>query len=407
MPDTDHLPVALTEESPHVGMAPALAIWLDDRLFERAKMIAKYLAAAEGFVPQHLLNKPEACFAVVSRSLTWKLDPYAVACATYQTPGGRVGFEGKLCQAILENSGKVEGGVRFEHYGDWQKIKGKFVIQKSEKGRDYPAPTWTRDEAREWGLGVTVRAKIRGELDPREWSLDLDQCFPLNSTLWATDPKSQICYTAVRRFSNLAAPGLFMGVPFDREDDSFMPGDDARSINEPPPRPVKPEAKPVDVPVEPQQSVVREQPPADTTATGKAQVADKPSKPRQTRAAKPQEASAPEPVQEAVVQPEPQPEPQQPGEQTSDDAPIAFSLTDMNSEVWDFEKESEFPMAALEFMQAAYSKQGIEGLDKLMANNKETFDAMPPSVTAPLYAAADRWRVSAKPVQADGQKGFF
>ena len=51
----------------------------------------------------------------------------AVAQCTYQTPGGRVGFEGKLCQAIIENSGRVKGGVKFTHYGDWDKLKGKTI----------------------------------------------------------------------------------------------------------------------------------------------------------------------------------------------------------------------------------------------------------------------------------------
>ena len=196
------------------SMSPALAIMLDPVMFERAKQIATYLSRAEGFCPPHLLGKTEACFAVVTRALTWKLDPFAVAQSTYQTPGGRVGYEGKLCQAIIENSGQLKGPVRYEHYGDWSRVKGKFVIRKSDKGKDYTAIGWTREDAK--GLGVMVRAQIIGEPEMREWPLDLDQCFPLNSTLWATDPKTQICYTAVRRFASVACPGLIMGVPFER-----------------------------------------------------------------------------------------------------------------------------------------------------------------------------------------------
>lgn len=209
------------------GMSPAMAIMLNDRLFERAKDIAKYLSRAEGFIPGHLLGKPEACFAVVVRSLTWKLDPYAVAMSTYQTPGGRVGFEGKLCQAILENSGKIVGPVSFEHYGDWKKVQGKYAIKRSEKsGKEFTYPTWDRKDAE--GLGVTVRAQVRGEPEPRAWSFDLVQAFPLNSTLWATDPKTQICYAAVRRFCSVAAPGLLMGVPF--EGDLIDPAENARDV---------------------------------------------------------------------------------------------------------------------------------------------------------------------------------
>lgn len=206
------------EIDPAFIKSPAMSIWFDQALFDRARQIATYLSKAEGFVPPHLLGKLESCFAVVERSLSWKLSPFSVANACYQTPNGRVGFEGKLCQAALESSGKVEGAVQFEHIGDWEKIAGKFEIRTSSKsGKDYAVPTWTREEAVKLGLGVIVSAKMKGEAEPRRWTMYLSQCFPLNSTLWSTDPKTQICYTAVRRFANLAAPGIFMGVEFDRE----------------------------------------------------------------------------------------------------------------------------------------------------------------------------------------------
>lgn len=223
----------------------ALAMMLDDQAYDRIKQLAGVLSKAEGVTPSHLLGKPEACFAVVSRAITWKLDPWAVANATYQTPGGRVGFEGKLVHAILERSGKFEGAIRFEHFGDWSKLAGKFVVKENQRGGKYPAPTWTQADATANGLGVKVVGKVRGEVEPREWSLRLDQCFPLNSTLWATDPATQICYTAVRRFAHLAAPSLLMGAPFEEDPDPFA---NMRDVTPAPARPQpadhKPKAKP-------------------------------------------------------------------------------------------------------------------------------------------------------------------
>lgn len=214
------------------GMPLGLAVMFNDKLYERCKELARIMAAGEGFTPPHLLKKQEACFAVVTRSLTWKLDPQAVASCTYQTPGGRIGYEGKLIQAILENSGKLVGPVRYEFFGDWTKVTGKFEIKTSAKDFKYPSPTWTRKDAE--GLGVTVIAQIRGEMTERTWDSKLDEMFPLNSTLWATRPKQQICYTACRAFANLAAPGLLMGVPFDVDQDA---GDNMRDIT--PARPTR------------------------------------------------------------------------------------------------------------------------------------------------------------------------
>ncbi len=219
MPDdtrdlSDHAPLPAL---PTATMPLALQIFFNDRLFDRCRLIAKYMSEAEGAMPRHLVGKAQACFAIVSRALTWNLDPYAVAQATYQTPNGQVGYYGSLCQAVVESSGRLEGGVKFKHFGDWSAVQRKFKIETSGKGNKYPVPNWP-DEAEE-GVGVRVSAMIKGENEPRELEFYLAQAWPRNSTLWATDPMTQIKYTAVRRFATSVAPTLFMGVPFDRETD--------------------------------------------------------------------------------------------------------------------------------------------------------------------------------------------
>jgi len=197
------------------GMSPGLAIMFNDALYERCKDIARNMSEARGFTPPHLLGKPHACFNVVQQSITWRLNPPAVAMSTYETPGGRIGYEGKLVQAILENSGHLEGPVRFEHIGDWSKIQGKWKEATSAKGNKYAVPGW--DAKDEEGLGVKVIAKIRNEREPREFVMWLRECYPRNSTLWSLRPSQQICYTAVRAFGNVAAPGILLGVPFDSD----------------------------------------------------------------------------------------------------------------------------------------------------------------------------------------------
>lgn len=185
---------------------------LDEGLGAKLDKAANRMAKATGIVPPHLIGQVVTCYAVLTRALTWRLDPFAVAQATYTVPGGKIAYEGKLVSAILENSGRIEGGLEFEHFGDWSKVEGKFKKEKSAKGNDYFVPAYT--EADEQGLGVIVRAQIKGEKKPREISISLRSCHPRNSTLWALRPKQQIMYAAVRVFANVAAPSLFMGIPF-------------------------------------------------------------------------------------------------------------------------------------------------------------------------------------------------
>lgn len=217
--------------------SPALQMLLDERLFNRAKQITGYMAKANGMIPRHLIGQPEACFAVLCRALTWKLDPFAVALATYQTPAGSIGFFGSLCQAILENSGKIEGPIRFKHYGEWELVQGKYEIKTGKSGKPYAHPSWDNKTIEGKKIGVTVIAKVKNEVDEREMEFDLIQAFPRNSTLWATDPKTQICYTAVRRFANVCAPGLFFGLPFDYEETSHLGFEHAKDVT--PPRPTR------------------------------------------------------------------------------------------------------------------------------------------------------------------------
>ena len=203
--------------------SPALQIMLNDALFRRCREVADIMARAEGVTPQHLINKKEACFSVVSMALIWKLAPMMVAASTFQLPGSnKLGYEAKLVQAILENSGQFVGQIKSEYFGEWDRVLGKFTIETSQKGNKYAKAAWTPKD--EEGLGVIVTGQVKGEVEPRTFRFLLKQAFPRNSTIWATDPMTQLWYTAVRRFGSVAAPGIMMGVPFDRDELSFEDG---------------------------------------------------------------------------------------------------------------------------------------------------------------------------------------
>lgn len=214
-------------------MAPGLAIFFNPRMYHQAKAVAVRLSEASGIVGKHLIGKPSACLAIVSRSITWNLDPFAVAQSTYETPGGKIGYEGKLVQAILENSGAVVGRITYEYKGNWEKLRGKFKMERSTRpGSNTVFPVASYTEADEEGLSVIVRCQVRGETEPREEEFWMREMHPRNSTLWATRPRQQICYAAVRAFANIAAPGLLMGIPFDVEPGGFYDGTDMQNVGE-------------------------------------------------------------------------------------------------------------------------------------------------------------------------------
>jgi hypothetical protein len=200
------------------GMAAGLALLFNDRLYERCKDVARIMAGAKGITPAHLIGNSEACFSIVQMSITWKLTPVMVAASTYQTPGGKIGYEGKLVQAILENSGQLVGNVKYEMKGDWGKVRNKFKEATSTKGNKYHVANWKPED--EADLGVIASAQVKGEVEPRSTDvIYLNSCWPRNSTLWALRPEQQIKYLAARVLANTVMPGIFMGIPFDGDID--------------------------------------------------------------------------------------------------------------------------------------------------------------------------------------------
>jgi hypothetical protein len=233
-------PVAIgAEELGLRTLPPSLQLLLNEPLYERVKAISALMSRAQGMTPTHLIGKGEACFSVITMALDWRLSWHFVARHTYQTPGGSIGFDGALVQSILEKSGQFIGAPTFEYRGDWSVLNGKFAMKTGQRGPgEYAAATWTDADA--VGLGIIVRWCVRGENTPRVWPGEnepfwLAQCHPRNSPLWATDPKTQIRYLAIRRFANMTSPGILGGASFDR-DEMLEAADLARDITPPEPR---------------------------------------------------------------------------------------------------------------------------------------------------------------------------
>jgi RecT family protein len=189
-------------------------LYLNPVLRDQIRALAQDMAKDDLNTPEHLLNKPSACAVVITRAMVWGLDPYLVASMTFQTPNKKMGYEGALINAAIDRH--LDGGVHFKHYGDWSRVQGKHRMETSAKGFKYPVPTWTDKDAE--GLGITISARVKGEREVRSMTMDLVQCQPRNSTLWALDPKTQICYTGVRRFAKVMVPAALMGLPPDLED---------------------------------------------------------------------------------------------------------------------------------------------------------------------------------------------
>lgn len=190
--------------------ASAGALLMHGDSMDRLERIAEMMFTGRATVPQHLRGSKGDCFAVVLQSMQWGMNPFAVAQKTHVSQSGALGYEAQLISAALSGSGALKEDPEYEFIGDWSKVLGKVEERKSEKGGKYYVATYTKQD--EIGLGVICRATLKGESKPRELEVMLSQCYPRFSTQWATDPKQQICYVAVRKWGRLHKPGVLLGV---------------------------------------------------------------------------------------------------------------------------------------------------------------------------------------------------
>ncbi|MBV4366252.1 RecT family recombinase [Erwinia phyllosphaerae] len=191
-----------------------VSILTNGDLFNRLQVLANVMANSGEMVPAHYRGKPETCMATAMQAARWGMDPFAVAQKTHIV-SGTLGYEAQLVNAVITTMAPTKDRLHYDWFGLWENVIGKFVEKTSSKGNKYIAPGWSL--ADEKGVGVKVWATLRGEDTPRELTLYLSQAQVRNSTLWASDPRQQLAYLAVKRWARLYCPDVILGVYSDDE----------------------------------------------------------------------------------------------------------------------------------------------------------------------------------------------
>lgn len=199
---------------------------MNPQIMQQLHSFAALMASGKSTVPQHLQGNTGDCMAIAMQAAQWGMNPFAVAQKTH-TVQGTLGYEAQLVNAVITSMAPTKDRLRFEWFGDWSRVIGCFVEKTSKNGNKYIAPNWTL--AQEKGLGVKVWATLHGEDEPRVLELLLSQAQVRNSTLWASDPKQQLAYLAIKRWARLYCPDVILGVYTPDELDKAPPPE--REIN--------------------------------------------------------------------------------------------------------------------------------------------------------------------------------
>lgn len=175
---------------------------------QQMNQLATMMASSVCTVPKHLQGNVGDCFAIALQASQWGMNPYAVAQKTHLV-SGVLGYEAQLVNAVITTMAPTKGRLKFEWFGDWSRVVGNFKEIQGQKGAYRKLASTLADEK---GCGVRVFATLRDEDEPRILELLLTQAGVRNSTLWADDPKQQLAYLAIKRWSRLYCPDVIMGV---------------------------------------------------------------------------------------------------------------------------------------------------------------------------------------------------
>lgn len=229
------------------------ALILDPTHLHNMMALAEVMSRGMSTVPRHLQKNQGDCLAVVMQATQWGMNPFAVAQKTHVV-NGTLGYEAQLVNAVVNSLAPTKDRLNYEWFGDWHKIMGKFEERESKKKVDedtgkplkYRVPAW--DIKDEQGLGIRIWATMKGEAQPRTLELLLVQCRVRNSPLWADDPRQQIAYLAVKRWTRLHCPDVLLGVYTPDElaepAEKFMGAADVVGAPPPPPPPAPKPDKP-------------------------------------------------------------------------------------------------------------------------------------------------------------------
>lgn len=167
---------------------------LDTGKFEHMQRIAALLANSS-LLPEHLrvtkgrqLEHAQImanAFLVVNQAVRWNMDPFALAAESYVV-GGKLAYQGKVVQAIVNKRAGLQGRLKYSFKGDG--------VHRT----------------------ITVSGTFEDESEPREVTLSVSQAKTSND-MWTKDPDQKLVYSGVIRWARRFAADVVLGIQTDDE----------------------------------------------------------------------------------------------------------------------------------------------------------------------------------------------
>ncbi len=172
---------------------------------EESKSVARLMSKASAMLPAYLHGNPGECLAIVLLARDWGMNPYTVGQHSYiPTGSNRVGFDGQLVNAAINNSRRLVMPLRYEYEGKDKDLTctahGLLYYYDFEDHQ-------LKKEPSERTVTVGMPKNIAKQGKKGTYYVDKG-----NSTLWDSDPEQQLAYKAARWWCRKFVPEILMGV---------------------------------------------------------------------------------------------------------------------------------------------------------------------------------------------------
>ncbi|WP_318515737.1 recombinase RecT [Photobacterium leiognathi] len=181
--------------------------WTNKEVMQQAVDFGAVLAGS-GLGGEEFRNKDTATL-IVLLAMKYGCDPITLIQAAYHDVDGKLAFNSHGIKQILYGYFGENVAIEFSYKGDWEKIKGKAVVDRSR----IPWVTvrgWTDNEERD--LSVTATVTVNEQVYELEVTLlSISEEYRLANANWANNPDQQISYYALTRLVRTYLPFILDG----------------------------------------------------------------------------------------------------------------------------------------------------------------------------------------------------
>jgi len=192
---TSVVPMDSVQEMEVAQRQGAAEILFDAERFAAVEKISTLMSQGKISVGKELQGNQPDCFAIALLAVEVGMNPFMVAQKTHVI-NGKLGMEAQLVNALIIRSGEIRGNPRYEYLGDWTKVEGKIGWKPADED----------------GLACKVSATWSATGEEREWTCYMNSCKTRNSPNWATKPRLQLSYQALKEWARVHCPGVTLGV---------------------------------------------------------------------------------------------------------------------------------------------------------------------------------------------------